>query len=55
MRVHDDELGVDDATWLRAEGWAISQSLIALGSYTAQSNPPIHAEATRWLEEVLRS
>jgi aminoglycoside phosphotransferase (APT) family kinase protein len=45
----------DDATWLRAKGWCVSQALIALGYYTPESNPPIHAEATRWLEEVLAS
>ena len=46
-------LAVDDATWLRAEGWVLSQALIALGYYTPESNPPIHAEATRWLANVL--
>jgi aminoglycoside phosphotransferase (APT) family kinase protein len=45
----------DDATWLRAKGWCVSQALIALGYYTPENNPPIHAEATRWLEEVLAS
>jgi len=46
-------LDVDDATWLRAQGWALSQALVALGYYTPQSNPAIHAEASRWLAEVL--
>lgn len=46
-------LAVDDATWLRAQGWVLSQALIALAYYTPESNPPIHAEATRWLAEVL--
>lgn len=50
-----EQLEVDDATWVRAEGWVLSQALIALGYYTAESNPPIHAEATRWLAEVLAS
>lgn len=50
-----ERLAVDDATWLRAEGWVLSQALIALGYYTAESNPPIHTEATRWLAEVLAS
>ena len=45
----------DDATWLRAQGWCLSQALIALGYYTPASNPAIHAEATRWLAEVLAS
>jgi aminoglycoside phosphotransferase (APT) family kinase protein len=50
-----DLVDADDATWLRAKGWCVSQALIALGYYTPESNPPIHAEATRWLEEVLAS
>lgn len=47
-------LEVDDETWLRAKGWALSQALIALGYYTTETNPALHAEATRWLAEVLR-
>lgn len=46
-------LGVDDATWLRAKGWCVSQALTALGYYTPATNPALHAEATRWLAEVL--
>ena len=46
-------LEVEDATWLRAQGWVLSQALIALGYYTPQNNPALHAEATRWLAEVL--
>ena len=46
-------LDVDDATWLRAQGWVLSQALIALGYYTPENNPALHAEATRWLAEVL--
>jgi hypothetical protein len=49
------ELDVDDATWLRARGWCMSQALIALGYYTPENNPPLHAEATRWLAEVVAS
>jgi aminoglycoside phosphotransferase (APT) family kinase protein len=48
-----DLIAVDDATWLRAKGWCLSQALIALGYYTPENNPPIHAEATRWLAAVL--
>jgi aminoglycoside phosphotransferase (APT) family kinase protein len=48
-------LEADDATWLRARGWVLSQALIALGYYTPENNPAIHAEATRWLAEVLAS
>jgi aminoglycoside phosphotransferase (APT) family kinase protein len=48
-----EAIGADGATWLRAQGWALSQALIALGYYTPETNPAIHAEATRWLAEVL--
>jgi aminoglycoside phosphotransferase (APT) family kinase protein len=48
-------LAVDDDTWLRAQGWVVSQALIALAYYTPENNPAIHAEATRWLVEVLHS
>lgn len=48
-----DRLHVDDDTWLRAQGWVLSQALIALAYYTPDNNPAIHAEATRWLAEVL--
>ncbi len=46
-------LDIDDATWLRAQGWVLSQALIALGYYTPENNPALHAEATRWLAELL--
>jgi aminoglycoside phosphotransferase (APT) family kinase protein len=42
----------DDATWLRAKGWAVSQALIALGYYTLESYPPLVHEARRWLAEL---
>jgi aminoglycoside phosphotransferase (APT) family kinase protein len=48
-----ERLRVDDDTWLRAQGWLVSQALIALGYYTPETNPPLHSEATRWLAEVL--
>jgi aminoglycoside phosphotransferase (APT) family kinase protein len=46
-------LDVDDATWLRAQGWVLSQALSALGYYTPETNPALHREASRWLAEVL--
>jgi aminoglycoside phosphotransferase (APT) family kinase protein len=46
-------LEVDDATWLRAKGWAVSQSLIALGYYTPETNPALVREAKRWLRALL--
>lgn len=48
-----EALDVDDDTWLRAQGWCLSQALIALAYYTPENNPAIHAEATRWLAAVL--
>ena len=46
-------LAVDDATWARARGLALSQALIALGYYTMETNPVLVLEARRWLAEVL--
>ena len=44
---------VDDATWARGRGWALSQALIALPYYTLETNPTLVREAQRWLAEVL--
>jgi aminoglycoside phosphotransferase (APT) family kinase protein len=48
-----EALGSDDATWLRAKGWALSQALIALGYYTEETNPTLVREARTWLSELL--
>jgi aminoglycoside phosphotransferase (APT) family kinase protein len=45
-------LAVDDATWARGRGWALSQALIAL-AYTIETNQILVLEARRWLAEVL--
>jgi len=45
-------LGVDDATWARARGWAVSQAVIAL-PYYLETYPAIVREARRWLREAL--
>ena len=50
-----EALSVDDETWLRAEGWALSQAVIALDYYTLETNPVLVQEAQRWLAEVLAS
>jgi aminoglycoside phosphotransferase (APT) family kinase protein len=47
------ELRVDESTWARAHGWALSQALIALSYYTMETNPVLVLEARRWLVEVL--
>ena len=46
-------LSVDESTWARARGWALSQSLGALSYYTLETNPVLVLEAQRWLAEVL--
>lgn len=47
------ELGVDDATWARALGWVVSQSVNALSYYTLANNAVLVLDARRWLSEVL--
>ncbi|HLE98592.1 MAG TPA: aminoglycoside phosphotransferase family protein [Gaiellaceae bacterium] len=47
------ELEVDESTWERARGWALSQALNALSHYTMETNPGLVLEARRWLAEVL--
>jgi aminoglycoside phosphotransferase (APT) family kinase protein len=46
-------LSVDEATWARARGWAVSQALGALAYYTPETNPTLVAEARRWLADAL--
>jgi aminoglycoside phosphotransferase (APT) family kinase protein len=46
-------LSVDEATWARSRGWALSQAVIALAYYTEETNPVLVREAQRWLAEVL--
>jgi aminoglycoside phosphotransferase (APT) family kinase protein len=46
-------LGVEDSTWARARGWALSQALGALAYYTPETNPVLVREAQRWMAEVL--
>ena len=46
-------LSVDDATWSRARGLALSQALFALPYYTLETNPVLVHEARRWLAEAL--
>lgn len=44
-------LDVDDATWERGRGWALSMGLIAL-PYYRETNPPLAANAIRWIRET---
>jgi aminoglycoside phosphotransferase (APT) family kinase protein len=46
-------LSVDEATWARARGWALSQAVGALSYYTMETNPTLVLEARRWLAELL--
>ena len=46
-------LSVDESTWARARGWALSQALVALSYYTLETNPVLVLEARRWMAEVL--
>jgi hypothetical protein len=48
-----DALSVDEATWARARGWALSQALGALSYYTLETNAELVLEAERWLPAVL--
>jgi aminoglycoside phosphotransferase (APT) family kinase protein len=45
-------LDIDDATWARGRGWALSQAMIAL-PYYLDTYPVIVQEAWRWLREAL--
>ncbi len=45
-------VGVDDATWARGRGWALSFGLIAL-PYYKRTNPVLAGIARRAIDEVL--
>jgi aminoglycoside phosphotransferase (APT) family kinase protein len=45
-------LGVDDATWERGRGWAVSVALVALPYYHT-SNPALAANSMRVIDQVL--
>jgi hypothetical protein len=47
------QLSVDDSTWTRSRGSALSQAVIALSYYTLETNPILVLEAQRWMAEVL--
>jgi len=47
-----DLLEIDDETWARGRGWALSQAINAL-SYYLHTYPVIVQEARRWLAEAL--
>jgi aminoglycoside phosphotransferase (APT) family kinase protein len=45
-------LDVDDATWVRARGWVVSQAAMAATYYTLETNATLLLESERWLREV---
>jgi aminoglycoside phosphotransferase (APT) family kinase protein len=47
-----ERLEIDDATWARGRGWALSQAVIAL-PYYVDTYPVIVEQARRWLAEAL--
>lgn len=51
--VFREELGVDDDTWARARGWALSQGVGAIAYYTLENNRVLVLEGRRWIESVL--
>ncbi|TNE51184.1 MAG: aminoglycoside phosphotransferase family protein [Deltaproteobacteria bacterium] len=51
-RVFREAINVDNATWLRGKGWALSIALIAL-PYYYDTNPTIVANSRRVLTELL--
>ena len=48
-----DALSVDEATWERARGWALSQAVAILAYYTPQTNATLYHEAESWLSLIL--
>ena len=48
-----EALSIDDTTWARGRGWALSQALNALSYYTLETNAVLVRESRRWLVEVL--
>jgi aminoglycoside phosphotransferase (APT) family kinase protein len=52
-RVFRAALEVDDATWRRGRGWAVSQAIGALAYYTEETNAVLVRQARGWLDQVL--
>jgi aminoglycoside phosphotransferase (APT) family kinase protein len=46
-------LDVDDGTWSRARGWALSQAVMILSYYTLETNRILVLEAERWMRDLL--
>jgi GrpB-like predicted nucleotidyltransferase (UPF0157 family) len=48
-----EALDVDDDTWARARGWALSQGVGATTYYTLETNPVLVREGRRWIDDVM--
>lgn len=46
-------LQVDETTWARGRGWALSQALLVLVHYALDTNPVLVREARRWVAATL--
>jgi aminoglycoside phosphotransferase (APT) family kinase protein len=46
-------LEVDEATWQRSRGWAVSQAVIALAYYTDETHPVLVRESRRWIASAV--
>jgi aminoglycoside phosphotransferase (APT) family kinase protein len=51
--VFKNELAVDEASWARSRGWALSQAVIAQAYYTLDNHPVLVRAARRWLQELI--
>jgi aminoglycoside phosphotransferase (APT) family kinase protein len=51
--VFQSEMGVDDATWERGRGWALTQALLFV-PYYLETNPVGVADALRTIDEILK-
>jgi aminoglycoside phosphotransferase (APT) family kinase protein len=45
-------LSIDEATWVRARGWAVSQAVGVLAYYTEENHPVLVRAARHWVAEV---
>jgi GrpB-like predicted nucleotidyltransferase (UPF0157 family) len=48
-----EALDVDDDTWARARGWALSQGVGATAYYTLENNRVLVREGRRWIDDVM--
>jgi len=48
-----EALDVDDDTWARARGWALSQGVGATAYYTLENNRVLVLEGRRWIDDVM--